>query len=145
MNLPITTVSKHEYDSIIVLWEASVRATHHFIREEDILYYKPLIRNEYLKSVSLYAIRTAENTIAGFMGISGPNLEMLFIHPDHLRKGFGKILLQHGIVAMNVSKVEVNEENTEALHFYQKFGFNVVGRSETDSAGKKYPLLHLEL
>ena len=145
MNLPITTVSEHEYDSIVALWEASVRATHHFIREEDIQYYKPLIRNEYLKSVSLYAIRVPENAIAGFMGISGSNLEMLFIHPDHFRKGFGKILLQHATVALKVSKVEVNEENTEALHFYQKFGFKVVGRSETDSAGKRYPLLHLEL
>lgn len=145
MNLPITTVSEHEHDSIITLWEASVRATHHFIREEDILYYRPLIRNEYLKSVSLYAIRTPENAIAGFMGISGPNLEMLFIHPDHFRKGFGKILLQHAIVALNASKVAVNEDNREALHFYQKFNFKVVGRSETDSAGKKYPLLHLEL
>lgn len=33
------------------LWEASVRATHHFLQEEDIRFIRPLILHEYLKAV----------------------------------------------------------------------------------------------
>lgn len=38
--------SIRDYDELIQLWEASVRSTHHFLTEDDIQYYKPLIRNE---------------------------------------------------------------------------------------------------
>ena len=31
-----------------------------------------------------------------------------------------------------------------ALKFYQACGFEVIGRSPVDSAGRPYPLLHLE-
>ena len=49
--------SIRDYDELIQLWEASVRSTHHFLTEDDIQYYKPLIRNEYFRAVELYIIR----------------------------------------------------------------------------------------
>ncbi|MBO6762089.1 MAG: GNAT family N-acetyltransferase, partial [Roseivirga sp.] len=51
MNYIINTVDKSEYTSIIEVWEASVRATHHFLSEADIAYFKPLILNQYLDLV----------------------------------------------------------------------------------------------
>ncbi|TMD66902.1 MAG: GNAT family N-acetyltransferase [Chloroflexi bacterium] len=41
--------------------------------------------------------------------------------------------------------VDVNEQNDQALGFYLRMGFVVVGRSELDSNGKPYPLLHMRL
>ena len=37
-------------------------STHHFLTEEDIQYYKPLIRNEYFQAVELHIIRDETNT-----------------------------------------------------------------------------------
>lgn len=37
----------------------------------------------------------------------------------------------------------VNEQNTQAVRFYKKIGFKVMGRSEMDDLGKPYPLLNL--
>ncbi|WP_267461661.1 GNAT family N-acetyltransferase [Klebsiella pneumoniae] len=37
----------------------------------------------------------------------------------------------------------VNEQNEQAVGFYQKMGFRVTGRSETDDLGQPYPLLNL--
>ena len=51
MDLPIVNISESEYQEVVEVWEASVRATHHFLKEEDIVYFKPLILNEYLKAV----------------------------------------------------------------------------------------------
>ena len=56
MNYSINTVEKSEYTSIIEIWEASVRATHHFLSEADIAYFKPLILNQYLDLVELRAL-----------------------------------------------------------------------------------------
>ena len=39
----------------------------------------------------------------------------------------------------------MNEANENALGFYLHFGFEVAGRSELDSAGRPFPLLHLVL
>ena len=45
-------IDKTEYPLVVDLWEASVRATHHFLPESDIQYFKPLILNEYLDAVN---------------------------------------------------------------------------------------------
>ena len=59
----------------------------------------------------------------GFQGVAEGNLEMLFIHPDHRGKGIGKALLKHAIQKLRITKVDVNEQNVQALGFYEHAGF----------------------
>jgi putative acetyltransferase len=141
----IDIVDKAEFPEVVEVWEASVRATHYFLKEEDIEHYKPLILNEYLNAVQLRCKRDHEKQIIGFLGTAEGNLEMLFIHPDYLRKGLGKSLLVYSINHMDVNKVDVNEQNQQAVEFYRHSGFTTVGRSELDASGKPYPILHMEL
>ena len=124
------------------VWEASVRATHNFLNEADILIYKGLIPN-YLDSVNLYAKRNKSGNIIGFMGIADGNIEMLFIHPDARGKGIGKEFIEYALTELEANKVDVNEQNEQAVGFYLKMGFKVNSRSETDPQGKPYPILHL--
>ncbi|MEM8890265.1 MAG: GNAT family N-acetyltransferase [Bacteroidota bacterium] len=145
MKYLIDSLDKSEYPAIVELWEASVRATHHFLKEEDILYFKPLILNHYLDAVELSCIRDNSGVILGFQGVAEENLEMLFIHPDQRGKGIGKALLVHAVQNLGIKKVDVNEQNEQALGFYQHYGFKVISRSELDPSGKPYPILHMEL
>ncbi|MBG6130267.1 putative acetyltransferase [Aquimarina sp. EL_43] len=139
------TINKTEYKEVVNVWESSVRATHHFLKEEDIEYFKPLILDTYLDAVELRCIRNNKKKIIGFVGIAEQNLEMLFIHPEYRGKKIGKTLLEYAIDNLNVTKVDVNEQNEQAVGFYKHFGFEVIGRSELDSSGKPYPILHMEL
>ena len=141
----IEATSKEDYILILEVWEASVRATHHFLKEEDIEFFKPLILNTYLDAVDLRVVKNRENRIVGFLGVADHNLEMLFIHPDFRGKGIGKALLEHAVKEMEVTKVDVNEQNDQAVGFYQYLGFKIYGRSEVDGLGKPYPLLHMKL
>lgn len=143
-NVTIEVPTVTDYVELVSVWEASVRATHDFLKEEDILFYKPLILNEYLKAVDLFCIKD-NDTITGFMGLSESSIEMLFIHPAFRGSGIGKILLQFAINELKANKVDVNEQNDQALGFYLKMGFKVVNRSELDGMGKPYPILHMEL
>ena len=145
MNLEIDTVNKTEYIAILDVWESSVRATHHFLKEEDIQYFKPLILNTYLDAVELSCIRTDDKKIVGFLGVAAQNLEMLFIHPAYRGNKIGKALLKYAIDTLHVYKVDVNEQNEQAVGFYNYCGFETVGRSELDASGKPYPTLHMEL
>ena len=145
MNYQITLVDSSEYQELVDLWEASVRASHDFLSEEDIQYFKPLILNTYLDAVDLRCIRDEERRILGFSGVAEHNLEMLFIRPDQRAKGIGKALLKYAIREQEVRKVDVNEQNPKALAFYEHCGFTVQSRSEQDGSGKPYPILHMIL
>jgi putative acetyltransferase len=141
----IDYIDKIEYREVVDVWEASVRATHRFLKEEDIAYFKPLILNTYLDAVELRCYRDENYKIVGFVGVADGNLEMLFIHPAHRGRKMGKTLLNYALKNLNVTKVDVNEQNEQAVGFYKHCGFETIGRSELDASGKPYPILHMEL
>lgn len=70
---------------------------------------------------------------------------MLFIDPYLRGQGIAKMLLQFAIDHLNVTNVDVNEQNIQAVGFYKHFGFKVISRSELDGTGKPYPILHMQL
>ena len=136
--------AREEYQMIVSLWEASVRATHHFLPESDIEYFRPLILNQFLDAVDLWGLYENDGLL-GFLGVHDQKVEMLFIHPHAMGKGFGKLLLLHPIHELRADKVDVNEQNPDAVAFYRHMGFEVVNRSPLDGLGKPYPILHMEL
>ena len=73
------------------------------------------------------------------------NIEMLFISPEARGKGIGAMLARHAIQTQDATKVDVNEQNSQALGFYLHLGFSVTARSALDGQGKPYPLLHMAL
>lgn len=139
----IVQATQADYLTLIDLWERSVRAaTHDFLPETEIAQLKPLILNEYFAQVCLHVV-VRDNQILGFLGSSEDNIEMLFIDPDFRRTGVGSSLLDFAVKQLGIYKVDVNEQNTQAVNFYKKSGFEVVGRSELDGQGNPYPLLHM--
>ena len=70
---------------------------------------------------------------------------MLFIHPAARGQGAGRRLLTYAVDSLGATTLDVNEQNEQAVGFYLRMGFEVVGRSECDGMGKPYPLLHLRL
>lgn len=140
----VTLSTADDFEELTELWEASVRATHHFIPEQYILKLKPLVWSVYLRSMPVYTVRGSER-IEGFMGINGDMLEMLFVHPQAMGKGVGKKLLKYAINSCRVRYVDVNEQNEQAYGFYRHLGFKVIGRDATDASGEPYPILHLKL
>jgi putative acetyltransferase len=143
--MQIDTTNKSEYSMLIEIWESSVRATHDFLSDENISSLKPLILEHYFDAVDLRVAKNKNNEIAGFIGVADCNVEMLFISPDNRNKGIGSLLLKNAIENQSANKVDVNEQNPEAIGFYKYLGFNVVGRSQLDGQGNPFPLIHMEL
>ena len=57
----------------------------------------------------------------------------------------GKKLITYAIDNLQVTKVDVNEQNVQAVGFYKYMGFNIYKRSNLDGEGKEYPILHMQL
>jgi putative acetyltransferase len=140
----ISRATKKDYPELIQVWEASVRATHEFLKEEDIQHFKPLILDKYFDMVDLWCVSN-QNVIQGFIGIANQCIEMLFIHPDHRGKHIGSELADFAVTEYQANKVEVNEDNPQAVGFYEKLGFVATGRKDRDHSGKPYPLLEMTL
>lgn len=83
--------------------------------------------------------------VVGFIGIEKAMIEMLFINPMFRGQGIGTILLDYAIQKYNPTFVDVNEQNKQAVGFYEQYGFIVTGRSETDAMGDPFPILHMQL
>jgi putative acetyltransferase len=77
--------------------------------------------------------------------VEGDEVGALFIHPDWRGQGIGRHLFTYAVETLGATKVDVNEQNDQAVGFYQRMGFEVVGRSEDDGLGQPFPLLHMRL
>lgn len=141
----IHTPKPSDYEELVNVWEASVRATHDFLPDSYITLLRDLVRNRYLDAVMLICSRDEHLRISGFAGVAAGRVEMLFIHPDHRGQGLGKQLLDYAVHNLNATGLDVNEQNPQALGFYLRQGFEIAGRSPTDGMGQPYPLLHMRL
>ncbi|AJH14401.1 acetyltransferase [Myroides profundi] len=140
----IRKVKSQEYPVLVEIWESAVIHTHDFLAREDFEYFKKTIPS-YFEFVELYVHLNQEGRMTGFIGVADGNLEMLFIHNDFRGQGIGKLLLNYAKDRLHITKVDVNEQNHQAVGFYLHMGFKSVSRSETDGQGKPYPILHLSL
>lgn len=130
-------------DALTTLWEASVRATHHFLTEDDIQKLTPFVKMGLLGIGTLVVARDNQNPIA-FMGIEADKIEMLFVSPDYFGKGLGRELAEFGIAQYGVRYVDVNEQNPQATGFYIHIGFKVFERTEFDEQGNPFPILKMK-
>jgi len=141
----IENVLVEYYSEMLAVWENSVRATHDFITDDDIEFFKPIIIEQAFPAVTLKCVKDEQGAILGFLGVHDEKVEMLFVLDKARGKGIGKLLLQYAMKSLNVKSVDVNEQNPLAVGFYEHMGFSVVSRSPIDDMGKPFPILHLKL
>ena len=66
------------------------------------------------------------------MGVTGCRLEMLFLAPEERGRGLGRRLVQYGVRQYGLREVTVNEQNPQAVGFYEHLGFTVYQRTARD-------------
>lgn len=134
-----------DLDTLVALWERSVRATHDFLTEADIDALRPLVREALSDdALELWVLTEQTDVPIGFMGLAGNDIAALFLEPAHRGRGGGRRLVAHAQALREGSlTVDVNEQNPAARGFYEALGFVVVGRSPLDDDGRPFPVLHL--
>lgn len=142
--LTLQTPHLSDYPELVQVWEDSVRATHDFLPDAYILLLREQVLRKYLDAVMLICCKDRQR-ICGFAGVANGRVDMLFVAPQYRGRGVGRRLLRYAINELNAERLDVNEQNPQALGFYLHEGFEVIGRSETDGLGQPYPLLHMKL
>ncbi|MGB7196296.1 MAG: acetyltransferase [Collimonas pratensis] len=125
------------------IWQSAVKATHNFLSEADFQALSIIVREQYFPIAQLWIATDGQDYAMGFMGLTEENIDTLFVHAEGRSRGYGKALMRHAIGLHPNLTIDVNEQNGAAFGFYRHMGFVQVGRSEVDSEGRPYPLLHL--
>ena len=147
LRIRLATGTDHEV--LTLLWRRSVEGTHDFLPPDEVERLFEDVRRLYLPGVESLCVAERHEASAqggrpvGFMGCNGPQVEMLFVDPACFRCGVGTALLAHAKAAHQQLALDVNEQNPQALAFYTRQGFRIVGRSAQDGQGMPYPLLHM--
>lgn len=136
--------SEELVSALVGVWERSVRATHGFLDEDDLAEIAREVPG-YVRGIERLVVAYQGVKPVAFAGTQGGMLEMLFVASECRGQGVGGLLLDDVLTHAGVTRVDVNEQNDQARGFYEHRGFTVTGRSETDSQGRPFPLLHLEL
>ncbi len=129
-------------EMLLNVWEHSVRATHLFLSDTEIQNIKAYVPQALVNVEHLIVAETGDPI--AFMGTQNGRLEMLFITPAERGKGVGRQLLQYGIENYGVSEVTVNEQNPQAVGFYEHMGFETYKRTDLDEESNPYPLLYMK-
>lgn len=146
MNNTIRRRENTDIPALMALWRRSVEATHRFLTPADVDMLEPDVRQA-LEMPDVWVV-DRDGAPAGFMVMADNAIEALFIDPVHrgkrLGSGFVDFAKKIGGDGAEI-RVDVNEDNPDALAFYLARGFRRVGRSPVDASGRPWPLLHLLL
>ncbi len=131
-------------ENLTALWSESVRASHDFLTEDDIVNLMPFVKMG-LCSIETLIVKYNNDLPIAFMGIQNHKIEMLFVAPLYFGNGIGKDLIKYAIENYDVRYVDVNEQNPSAIGFYEHLGFRTFERTEFDDQGNPFPILKMKL
>lgn len=130
--------------NLLNIWEKSVRATHLFLPDAEINRIKAYVPQALSGVEHLLIAEDEFGKVIAFMGTENNRLEMLFLSAAERGKGIGSQLLQYGIQNYGIQEVTVNEQNPQAIGFYEHLGFKTYKRTDYDEEGNPYPLLYMK-
>lgn len=133
----ITKKSKAHWgysDEQMEKWSQDLMISKDYIRNNEI--YKLLVNNETIAYYSYFNIN--ENTV---------KLDNLFVVPEEMGKGYGKMLMNDCINKTKKEKTAmiILEADPNAEKFYEGFGFLKISQIETSIKNRFLPVMELKL
>lgn len=129
-------------DRIVAIWRGAVDATHDFLSAEDRAAIEAEVQG-FLPQAPLTLAVDGDDVPLGFMLVDNGHMEALFIAPEARGQGVGRTLVEAALAETPTLTTDVNEQNEQAVGFYERLGFVSTGRSALDGQGRAYPLVHL--
>jgi len=140
----LRSAESRDHARMFDIWRSAVEATHDFLSETDAREIALLVKEQYIPNADLWVTIDANDVATAFVGVTDNVVDALFVHNDYRGRGIGGQIIKYMQARFEGLKLDVNEGNPSARAFYEKHGFAMTGRSETDDQGRPYPLIHME-
>ncbi len=117
-----------DFPGLIGLWDRAMADSHSFVEPARLAAERHTLGTVYLPACEVWMAQ--EGRALAFIALHGPgNIAGLFVDPKFQGRGIGRALLNHvkGTVALHL---EVVAPNFNARRFYERCGFQEVGRRQ---------------
>jgi putative acetyltransferase len=141
-HLRIRPATNADRPRLFAIWRAAVKATHDFLAPADYDAIEAMVQRDYFPATAFTVAVDEGDMPLGFIEVEdATQIGALFVDPAHHGRGIGRALVEAAMPHDVPLTVEVNEANAAARAVYERWGFRVIGRHETDPQGRPYPLL----
>lgn len=131
----IRVLQKSDINRVADIWLDTNLKAHYFIPAQ---YWKSnydLVK-EMLSQAEVYVYESDEE-IQGFVGVSGEYIEGIFVSDAMQAKGIGKLLMDFIKDKRHKLYLNVYQKNMQAIHFYQREGFEIQREGLDEATGEK--------
>lgn len=110
-----------EGERAVEIWRAALDATHDFLSPQDRQAIDEMVCS-FLPQVPLWLAVDDSGYPLAFMLIDNGHMQALFVDPAGRGTGIGAALARHGLALYPNITTDVNEQNAQAVGFYEKMG-----------------------
>ncbi|CAD7816507.1 hypothetical protein CHRY9390_03183 [Chryseobacterium aquaeductus] len=109
------------------------------------------VSSEYIQNNKVFKLIVNESIVGYFSYMNIENnlvrLDNLFVLPEYIGKGYGKLLLNHFILNIRQSGITriILDADPNAEKFYESFGFIKTGQIKTSIKDRFLPIMELVL
>lgn len=131
----VRRLQQTDINNIADIWLDTNLKAHYFISAQ---YWKSnfdLVK-EMLSQAEVY-VYESDQKIQGFIGLSGEYIEGIFVSDEMQSQGIGKCLLAYIKDGKTKLRLNVYQKNAQAIHFYQREGFEVQCEGFDETTGEK--------
>jgi len=109
------------------------------------------ITEEYIQNNEVYKLIINQSIVAYYSYFeiekNSVRLDNLFVSPENIGKGYGKLLMNDFILKIKKSEAQriLLDADPNAQKFYESFGFVKIGEIETSIKDRFLPIMELKL
>lgn len=109
------------------------------------------ITEEYIQNNEVYKLIINQSIVAYYSYFEiekdSVRLDNLFVSPENIGKGYGKLLMNDFILKIKKSEAKriILDADPNAQKFYESFGFVKIGEIETSIKDRFLPIMELKL
>ena len=109
------------------------------------------VSSDYIQVYQVYKLLVNDLTVAYYSSCNVDEqtvrLDNLFVLPENIGKGYGKLLMKDFLLKIKQSKAKtiILDADPNAQKFYESFGFIKVGHVETSIKDRFLPVMELKL
>lgn len=149
--IEITKANTHEYR---VLTDITKKSKAYWgYSDEQIRKWSDLltITEEYIQNNEVYKLIINQSIVAYYSYFeiekNSVRLDNLFVSPENIGKGYGKLLMNDFILKIKKSEAQriILDADPNAQKFYESFGFVKIGEIETSIKDRFLPIMELKL
>lgn len=138
----IRPYSDDDLGDLLEAWYQASLVAHSFLSDQFLANERREIAERWLP-IAETRVYEHQGKVVGFISMLGNEVGAIFVHPLHQRHGIGRALMDHVRESRPYLELGVFEENEAGRRFYDRYGFELVGRTMNEEAG--HPELRLRL